>query len=426
MSLHQDLDELVKEDVISRQTADKIDAYYATKKGSSSNSLFVVFGVLGATLVGLGLILIIAHNWDDLSRLQKTILAFIPLVSAQGFCAYALIKKQGNQRWIESSGSFLFFSLAAVIAMIGQIYNLPGDMPAFLLTWMLLALPLVYVMKSSMISIFYLIGITGYGAETGYSSLYSSEWYYWPMLLSIVPHYYLLLKKRPQSYFTQIHHWLLALSLTCVLGTLADSHEELMFIAYFNLFGLFYAAAHFSVFQSPGMFANGYKLIGALGTLTILLILSFEEFWSHLSQTEWPLMEVLSTPEFLIGLFVSLGALWIFSLRIQKAGLSHIQPMEWSFLLFIPIFMVGFFSTISVLIINLMILTLGVLTVRRGARESHLGLLNYGLIIVALLVVSRFFDNQIPFVWRGILFVLVGIGFFIANYWMLKKRKENV
>ena len=135
---------------------------------------------------------------------------------------------------------------------------------------------------------------------------------------------------------------------------------------------------------------------------------------------------MLSSPEFLVSLLITLAATWVLSLRIRKVGLPHILPMEWVFLLFIPTYMVGFFSGISVLIINLIILTLGILTVRRGAREAHLGLLNYGLIIVTMLIVSRFFDDQIPFVWRGILFVLVGIGFFIANYWMLKKRKENV
>ncbi len=426
MALSKDLDELVQAQVISQQTADEITAYYASKKEASGSSLFVIFGVLGAILVGLGIILIIAHNWDHLSRLQKTILAFVPLVSAQGFCAFSLIRKRNNQRWVESSAAFLFFSLAAAIAMIGQIYNIPGDLPAFLMTWMLLSLPMIYILKSSMLSMLYLIGITGYGAETGYSSQDPSEWYYWAMLLGALPHYYLLLKKHPKGYFTHIHHWLIALSLTTVLGTVAHSHEELMFIAYCSLFGLFYAIGHFSLFQSVGTLANGYKLIGALGTLIILLILSFEEFWSHLSQPRWQLPDVLSSSEFLVGLLITLAATWVLSLRIRKVGLPRILPMEWVFLLFIPTYMVGFFSGISVLIINLIILTLGILTVRQGAREAHLGLLNYGLIIVTMLIVSRFFDDQIPFVWRGILFVLVGIGFFIANYWMLKKRKENV
>ena len=425
MNLSQDLDELVQERVITRQTADEISAYYVRKKGGSGNSLLIIFGVLGAILVGLGLILIIAHNWDNLSRFQKTILAFIPLVSAQGFSAYALIKRPGNRRWIESSGSFLFFSLAAAIAMIGQIYNLPGDLAAFLMTWMLLSLPLIYIMKSSMISVLYLVGITGYGAEVGYSSLYTSEWHYWAMLLGALPHYLLLLKKHPEGYFTQIHHWLIALTVTIMLGTMTVSHGELMFIAYCSLFGLFYTIGHFSLFQSVGTLANGYKIIGALGTLTILLILSFEEVWSHLSQPRWQLPDVLGTPEFQISVLIALAATWVLSLRIRKVGLHHIQPMEWVFLLFIPTYTVGFFSGISVLIINLMILALGILTVRRGARESHLGLLNYGLMIVAMLIISRFFDDQIPFVWRGILFVLVGICFFIANYWMLKKKKKD-
>ena len=71
---------------------------------------------------------------------------------------------------------------------------------------------------------------------------------------------------------------------------------------------------------------------------------------------------------------------------------------------------------------------IGVMTVREGARHYNLGVLNYGLLIIAALVICRFFDTNLGFVIKGVLFVAVGIGFFLANYWMMKRRKniENV
>jgi len=68
---------------------------------------------------------------------------------------------------------------------------------------------------------------------------------------------------------------------------------------------------------------------------------------------------------------------------------------------------------------------IGLLTIRNGARQHHLGILNYGLLMITALVVCRFFDTNLSFVVRGILFVSVGAGFFGANYWMLKRRKAN-
>ena len=37
----------------------------------------------------------------------------------------------------------------------------------------------------------------------------------------------------------------------------------------------------------------------------------------------------------------------------------------------------------------------------------------------------RFFDTNMSFVIRGLLFVAVGVGFFITNYVMLKKQKAR-
>ena len=181
----KDIPELVKADIISQETADKIRDFYRNKGGPSTNRLFIVFGILGAILIGLGIILIIAHNWDELSRTTKTLFAFLPLLIGQTLCGFVLIKKQDSVAWRESGTAFLFFAVGASISLVSQIYNIPGNLSSFLLTWMLLCLPLIYVMKSSIASLLYLIGITYYAGETGYwSSLSSESYFYWILLLT--------------------------------------------------------------------------------------------------------------------------------------------------------------------------------------------------------------------------------------------------
>jgi hypothetical protein len=71
------------------------------------------------------------------------------------------------------------------------------------------------------------------------------------------------------------------------------------------------------------------------------------------------------------------------------------------------------------------VFAIGILTIKDGAKKVHLGILNFGLLIIAALVICRFFDADLSFVFKGILFVSVGVGFFAANSWMLKKRKTN-
>uniref|UniRef100_UPI00374D3CBE DUF2157 domain-containing protein n=1 Tax=Flavobacterium sp. TaxID=239 RepID=UPI00374D3CBE len=95
MSNHilNELQELLRASVISEETAQKIRDYYSKNGDESQNKLFLVFGILGAILSGLGIILILAHNWDDLSNMTKSVISFLPLSIGQLFCSYSILKK---------------------------------------------------------------------------------------------------------------------------------------------------------------------------------------------------------------------------------------------------------------------------------------------------------------------------------------------
>ena len=423
----KDISELVKADIISQETANKISAYYRRKAGQSTNRLFVVFGILGSIFVGLGIILIIAHNWDNLLRTTKTFLAFLPPLVGQLLCGFVLLKKQDSVAWRESGTTFLFFSVGATISLVSQIYNMPGNLSSFLLTWMLLCLPLIYVMRSSIASLLYLIGITYYGCETNYwTHSYSESYLHWLLLLTILPHYYSLYKKKPQSNFMIFHNWLIPLSVIINLGTLANPTEELIFVTYFSFFGLIYSIGNLDFFTKQRLRNSGYKVLGFLGTIILLLISSFDSFWEYLNKQDYLLSKLIKTPEFFASAIVSLSAGMLLLLQVKNKSLNGIKPISPVFILFILTFIIGQSSPISaVLLINIFIFAIGLLTIRDGAKINNLGLINCGSLIITAVLLSRFFDIELSFTVRGCLFVSIGFGFFATNYWMLKKRKSN-
>ncbi len=426
MRILKELPELLAAGVISEQTADDIRNYYQQKGDKSVSRLFIVFGILGALLVGLGVILIIAHNWDELSQSMKTVLAFVPLIIGQCACAYVLLQKGNNIAWREGAAIFLFFAIGACISLISQIYHISGSMSDFILSWMLLGLPLVYVMNSSITSSLYIIGITYYGWTIGYAwGKHTNTFYYWPLILTILPYYYFLIKKKPKSNFTSLHHWLIPLSLVITLGTLSDKTEELMWIAYMSLLGLLYLIGNSNYLQKLPPKSNGYLTIGSIGTVICLMILSFKGNWEHIREPLLGFHIVCFTPEFFSATLLTVLASALLFYHIKTNPLENIKPLSVVFILFITVFMIGHYTTLPMVLINVMVFVIGVLNIREGAKADHLGLLNYGLIIITVLIICRFFDTDISFVVRGILFVLVGAGFFAANYWMLNKRKTH-
>ena len=75
--------------------------------------------------------------------------------------------------------------------------------------------------------------------------------------------------------------------------------------------------------------------------------------------------------------------------------------------------------------LNIFILALGISVIKRGIDTSNFVFLNYGLLIITSLIVTRFFDTDLTFVVRGLLFIIVGVGFFASNYLMGKKSKKK-
>lgn len=422
----ENLQELIQAGIIDEVTVQKIHNYYEGKKGNSVSKMLIVFSIFGAFLIGSGIILIIAHNWDELSKTVKTICAFLPLIIGQFLYAYTFLKKKDNVAWKESTSTFLFFAVGACISLISQIYNIHGDLSSFLLLWMLLCLPLIYILKANAISLFYIAGTTYYACEVGYWSYPHSEPYlYWILLLLAIPRYSYLLRKLPESNFTFFHNWIIPLSLIISLGTISKQHEIIMFISYLSLFGIFQLLGNVKLFNNNNKIAgNGYRILGMIGTNSMLLSLSFKWFWEDLARKSFIFSQVIISPEFLAAALLSITACILLFVQSKSKSIKDINPFELVFIIFIITFILGRFnSTLPIIFINVTIFIYGIAMIRRGAITDHLGILNYGLLIITALITCRFFDINISFIIRGVLFVAVGTGFFLANYFILHKRK---
>ena len=418
---NKELKTLVKDKVISPELADKIEQYYATKDIGKPNRLFTIFGVLGALLIGSGIILMLAHNWDDFSRITKTVLAFIPLLIGQFFVGFSILKDK-SATWREASGTFLFFAVGACISLVSQIYNIPGNISSFLLVWIALCLPLIYVLRSHMIAILVVIWSTYYAAEVGFWNYRSHQtpWLYLLFMLLVIPHYLILLKQRLLSNVVTIFNWILPISFAIALPTIIGDKGDLILVAYITFYGLLYNIGRLEVFKSLRTLRNGYLIIGSLGTVSFLLTFTFRWLWEELPlKFEYGLQEMyISTVLFLI-------AFGLVIYHFIKKGIRQINLFQITFVLFtIVYFFLSSLEVVPVVLMNALAFSLGISAIRIGANKFNFGILNYGLLIISILIACRFFDTGMSFVLRGVLFVLVGIGFFVTNYMMLKKQQR--
>jgi uncharacterized membrane protein len=424
-SILNDLDELLNQHVISDDEATRIRNYYDQKPQPENNRLVIIFGILGSLLVGMGLVLIIAHNWDVLPKIVKLGVALLPLLIGQVICGYLVWKKSASVAWREGASVFVVFAVATAIAIVSQVYNIEGNLANFLFVWMLLSFPLMYVMRSSAASLLFWIGITWYACEDGYFRSYSDIVYkYWILALVALPWYWQLCKKKLNSNFTYLHHWVIAGSLIITLGTFADHSEELLVPAYMFLFGIFVLIGQLPVFSLQRILTNAYLILGSLGIVTLLLILSFDWYWAELERKD--AADWIVTVEAILCAVLIVFAIILFLRLLKTVRASELLSKSYVIPVFMALFILGNIEPYGAQIFtNVFILVLAVYTIREGAKADHLGRMNYGLMILTMLIICRFFDTDLSFVIRGLLFVMVGLGFFGMNYRMVKKRKER-
>lgn len=437
MKLVNQINELQEAGVITPETALDISNFYDLKNGESSNRQMVVFSVIGSLLLGLGLILLFAHNWDMMGKVTKTIVAISPLIITQVIGGFVILKKRSSLGWKEGIGSLIFICIGLSISLVGQIYNISGDLPAFLRTWMFLALPLLFILRSSMVGFLLIGGITWYVLiENTFLRIlnYRGDWEYSFQFNELIPviifltvmslvigFFKNLFKTSPRSNYITIASWLIPAALSIGLIAFEHRNDEVLFLSYFMLFSLFIWVGNSTKWINRPRLRNGFKFFGPVGALVMLFMASFEDLAEDLMDfnatsfgLEWFSLIIITT---LFGLL-------LFKERSQFRVLAK-DPLNVAFISVTFVFMFSPAAILSTVIINLLIFVIGIQRIVSGIKNNLLGQLNLGLLVITVLVICRFFDRDMSFILRGIIFLALGTGFLLSNLWILKKKKNE-
>ncbi len=134
--------------ILSQEQADKILDLYAIKPGLS----FVrVMLVIGAILVGLGILSFIASNWDEMTKLVKY------LIIVGMFLGFIAASYSMSEKYPKTSRSFLYMALityGAGIFLIGQMFNFGGHFTQAFLLWAIGVLPTALLMRDKLVFLF--------------------------------------------------------------------------------------------------------------------------------------------------------------------------------------------------------------------------------------------------------------------------------
>ncbi|HWR40335.1 MAG TPA: DUF2157 domain-containing protein [Patescibacteria group bacterium] len=420
--LYSQLPELVDKGVLSAETAERIREYYGPPPaGLVRWTVMTVFGLIGCVLLGLGIILILGHNWDRLDHLTRLLISLGLLLAAQGAAALALWRKKDSVAWREGAASFLMLAVGASIALVGQTYHLADDFKTFVLVWMLLSWPLVYLMDAKSVAGMYLVGITAWMASV--QDLGTTKQMVWALMAVLLPYYGRLLKTDRYSHSAVVLSWMLILCFYICFHMSGEKH--LWKLLYSLLFSATYFVGLLWFGDGERNWKQPFQAVGLLGSVGMAYFLSFKMSWSNVYLS--PVLADASREECFLALGLALLLAGL-AILLKKRGLVR-TGLNGA----LPVVVAGGYwlhslnqsGMYAAALLSFYLLGLSISLIWQGARETRLGLLNLGMMMLAALVLLRFFDFNYSFIVRGVAFIFLGLAFLIVN-WVMSRRKKGV
>ncbi len=416
-----DLDELFNAGILNEGQVTQIRDFYKSKADTAPTTLLRIVSIIGVSLIGIGILYILAHNWDTLSKWTRLTISLLPLIACQTTGMYALIKKRDSQVWNETIALGIFFSVGIAMALISQIYNIEGNLHDFLLWWITLTIPLSLLFDSagSSIAVWICIGwllTTSDWNKTGDEDIFHS------LLIVVSLAIYIIKAFRNEKLFIwRWHHWVVPVVL--LLYYFSVFHNECNKINFAAL--LVCSGIGIRIGKSSRLehmtWMNGFMMLGLLGITIISYIFSFRDFWNEMKTSYCDFSQLYLVPV-VAGMLVIGYSIWN-DLRKSKHISALISSLPIFFILVdlagptLPVTMIW-------LIINLIILTLIGTFIYHGIQTGKWLFLNGGLLLLIVWVICRHNESHLSFVVRGIIFIALGLLCFGMNVYLLKMNKK--
>ncbi|MEY2501381.1 MAG: hypothetical protein QOI07_1715 [Verrucomicrobiota bacterium] len=431
-SLLADLPELVATGVLTPEAADALRQHYSSPPSEAPRRLgFILSAILGSLLVGAGIVLLVAHNWDFISRPIRCGIALTPLVLSQALAIFVLLRRGQSTAWRETAAIFNVAAIGTAMELVSQTYQIQGDFARFILVWMFLALPIVCLFQTSVGLSAYFVGATVWVVSSKHGDFFGAhpnDLWAWPLLFLGLPAFVMLLRQNRNGYGTLLATTALAIACAFSLGQTDDigaqSFWRCSFAAYWSLVYLV-GVVSFDDWRSTR--SHPFVAIGWIGILSMAAFLSFQDQWRNRQWQNAVDFVPRHYPDLLaagIQLGWILAALLFAGYALWKKRESNLAPAVVT-----PIVVIGWLiarqtgdGLVPFLCLNFFLLALGVYTLLRGIRSGRVFEANLGMVVVAVLATARFFDTDLEFVVRGIAFIAIGIGFLVTNLVVFKRK----
>ncbi|MEK7474088.1 MAG: DUF2157 domain-containing protein [Candidatus Coatesbacteria bacterium] len=426
--------------LISAAQAGAIREQRARESAAARVAPFTILASLGGVSIGVGIILLVAYNWENIHRGWK--LAGFGLLLAGLAEASARLPRT---RPTLGAATILVWMAAplAGIGLWGQVYQLSGDPLMPLLVWLALTAPVAWLSGNATAAFVHAAGVvvavfTGSHVPGSPLSLEARGWWgeppgefrttFAPALAGIMALWTygaVVLTRRLGGasrwlFLVAFLFWLWSLSLWHTPFQCQAMGYQATLAA--GLIALYWGAL------GPARLAGGRS--DGFGTFLIALLLYTMTFFWRSHAPAFDFREELYVPlGFLLAMTAS-GVLLVAAAGARSGREARVAGWLLRGLVLLPVCLGGLIlfwgltGTVAV-IANLALLALGILLMVEGVRRNLPGRINDGTALLGLVIATRFLDLFGTMLRSGFAFIVAGVAF-IGLAWVLNRGRQSL
>ncbi len=411
--LLREIDAWQKESLLSGDAAQVLKDRYTPKK--NTNLLVILFSIIGTLLIGTGIILIGAKNWYSFPLFLRAGIGFVPLIVSQGLMVFTILKRYNSVAWRESIAILNTAAVFATTAAIGQIFHTPSDDGTFILTCGLLAFPIMCLLNAASPLIVYYWSVLNWLA---FNQLANNAVIM--LVLIVLGALFVFFNRKHGGAKLQYMLWITVIAgFTAVLfiGSSFDQFGIFMIFCYFVMLLALESVNEEMLFP--------FKVVGVLGSLTMLSIMAYGVYWIDSFYYENGLMAGVTLSAIML-LIAAVVTVWKFRRDFMKSVFTAAMIVMCIFSGIWTAADIGDTTYyLFLLLFNISLLLLGVGFIVYGTKNASLITTNIGMASVCVWIVLKFLDSELDILWRGIVFLLLGIAFLLVNLQIIRTRKKQ-
>lgn len=387
----------------------------------------IIFSSIGAVLLGLGVILLFAYNWEGMHKFAKLAVVFGSLLAAHGGAIW--VRQRSHPALTEGLhllGTVLF---GAGIWLVAQIYHLDEHYPNAFLFWSLGTLALAWAMPSIGQGVMACLLIALWHGTEAFDFLAPNHRVLMLLLLGVVP-LALWLRSRVLLFVA-----LLTLYFS-VLASLVVFADEWMLPIMLSLSCLLLALremARREVWFPEG--AGSLSVLGYPGYFICVYLLSFPDVLEEMldpgrNALAMTYLGCVAIPALGLWAWLLLDdhrnkrlSDWLDQGVVVLVVLSFLLTMLLSDYFSNPVIALAWFTLI---LCNIALLIHGGVFIVQGSAEARPGLTALGCLLIAAIVVTRYLDLFHSLLMRSLAFFIIGAIVFMAGNFYQRRQQGAI